>query len=141
MHHEDRAGVNAMIRGLNQLTDESLPVIVIMCTNRVDAIDPAIQRRAAATYQFDRPNLEQRKSVLSSALRGTGLSVQEIGKLAVSTGASKSSDYGFTYSDITQRFLPSLVTEAFPDEAISFALAQRVLASISATKPFSTKSQ
>src|SRR5207249_1424067 len=56
MHHEDRAGVNALIRGLNSLTEQRLPVLVVLATNRLDAIDPAVRRRAAATFRFDRPN-------------------------------------------------------------------------------------
>ncbi len=32
MHHEDRAGVNAFIRGIDRLANRSLPVAVIMCT-------------------------------------------------------------------------------------------------------------
>lgn len=45
MHHEDRAGVNALIRGIDGLRNERLPVLTIMCTNRIDAIDPAVRRR------------------------------------------------------------------------------------------------
>jgi SpoVK/Ycf46/Vps4 family AAA+-type ATPase len=30
MHHEDRAGVNALIRGINSLTEQRLPVLVVL---------------------------------------------------------------------------------------------------------------
>ena len=44
MHHEDRAGVNAFIRGVDRLAEKRLPVAIILCTNRVNAIDPAVRR-------------------------------------------------------------------------------------------------
>ena len=75
MHHEDRAGVNALIRGIDIVVlVHALPVLVVMCTNRLDAIDPAVQRRAAAVVEFHRPNDAQRSAVLRAALEGTGLS-------------------------------------------------------------------
>ncbi len=136
MHHEDRAGVNAIIRGLNELSDESLRVLVIMCTNRLSSIDPAIHRRAAATFQFGRPNIDQRRAVLDSALENSGIKPAEIDELAQLTGESEDGQIGFTYSDLTQKLLPSLVTEAFPDKAISFGLAKAVLAKTKPTRPF-----
>ena len=38
MHHEDRAGVNALIRGIDGLRRNGLPVLTIMCTNRLSAL-------------------------------------------------------------------------------------------------------
>ena len=52
MHHEDRAGVNAFIRGIDRIANGQLPAAVIMCTNRVNALDPAIKRRAADILNF-----------------------------------------------------------------------------------------
>jgi SpoVK/Ycf46/Vps4 family AAA+-type ATPase len=34
MHHEDRAGVDALLAGVDSLAGEAVPVLVIMCTNR-----------------------------------------------------------------------------------------------------------
>ncbi len=42
MHHEDRAGVNAFIRGIDRIANARLPAAVIMCTNRLSALDPAV---------------------------------------------------------------------------------------------------
>jgi len=39
MHHEDKAGVNAFIRGVDNLGNGKLPAAVIMCTNRVSTLD------------------------------------------------------------------------------------------------------
>lgn len=49
MHHEDRAGVNAFICGI---ANQKLPAAVLMCTNRLKALDPAVQRRAAEVLTF-----------------------------------------------------------------------------------------
>ena len=68
MHHEDRAGVNAFIRGVDRLAEKRLPAAVILCTNRLSAIDPAVQRRAADIFEFRRPNDAQRRAVLEAPL-------------------------------------------------------------------------
>jgi AAA+ superfamily predicted ATPase len=67
MHHEDRAGVNALIRGIDHLAAERRPVLVVMCTNRVDALDPAIRRRAASILTFSRPTDALRETLLTDA--------------------------------------------------------------------------
>jgi hypothetical protein len=40
MHHEDRAGVNALIRGIDQLRSDRLPVLTVLCTNRPMHLTP-----------------------------------------------------------------------------------------------------
>ncbi len=72
MHHEVSAGVNALIRGVDRLARTRRPGLTVMCTNRVSAIDPAIQRRAAAVLTFSRPNDAQRRSLLSDAFGDIG---------------------------------------------------------------------
>ena len=64
MHHEDRAGVNAFIRGVDQVKNEQIPVAIIMCTNRLNALDPAIKRRSIDILTFHRPNELQRYLIL-----------------------------------------------------------------------------
>ncbi|MGB3388704.1 MAG: AAA family ATPase, partial [Pseudaminobacter sp.] len=60
MHHEDRAGVNAFIRGIDRVANAALPAAVVMCTNRLGALDPAVKRRAADILTFARPDAAQR---------------------------------------------------------------------------------
>ena len=67
-----------------------------MCSNRLSAIDPAIQRRAAEIFTFSRPNTEQRATVLAGAFHDSGLTDKEIAKLAELTGPTKERDYGYT---------------------------------------------
>lgn len=136
MHHEDRAGVNAIIRGIDDLATNRMPVAVIMCTNRLGSIDPAIRRRAAKTFSFNRPNESQRRSVLEAALSGTSLNREQIDVLVAATGQRSAQPYGHTYSDLTQRFLPQLVLDAFPDRPITFERAKEIAEQMSPTPPF-----
>lgn len=112
MHHEDRAGVNALIRGIDGLRQERLPVLTIMCTNRVDAIDPAVRRRAAAIFAFTRPDDTARQELLRRALDGVAISGAEMTEVVRLTGPQNGREYGCTYSDLRQRFVPTAVLEA-----------------------------
>lgn len=139
MHHEDRAGVNAVIRGVDDLAGGRLPALVVMCTNRLDAIDPALRRRAAATFEFGRPTEEQRAAVLRASLAETGITEPQILALAKATGPTKPLKYGFTFSDLTQRYIPSLVFDAFPHKPITFERAREILAKTPPTPPFTSQ--
>jgi AAA+ superfamily predicted ATPase len=136
MHHEDRAGVNALIRGVDDLANGTLPAIVVMCTNRVEAIDPAVRRRAAATFSFTRPSEEQRHALLDPVLEEVGFSKNQIQSIVHATGATKGRGYGYTYSDLTQRFLPGLLLAAYPSQPITFDLAKEVVENHPPTPPF-----
>ena len=74
MHHEDRAGVNALIRGVDRICNNHLPAVVVMCTNRLAALVPAVKRRAAEILTFERPDDELRRYVLNRAFEPLGLS-------------------------------------------------------------------
>lgn len=139
MHHEDRAGVNAIIRGIDDISSKGLPVAVIMCTNRLVSIDPAVQRRAADILTFSRPNSEQRKMILGEPLRELKFTPTQIDELVKLSGSPTVSP-DFTFSDLTQRFLPSLVVDAFPSKAISFARALEILKETKPTPVFKDNS-
>lgn len=101
MHHEDRAGVNAFIRGIDRIANAQLPVVVIMCTNRLSALDPAVRRRAADILTFHRPNDIQRRSLLEKSLLPLGLSSHDIDRLIEITGGKNTYSMPYTFSDIT----------------------------------------
>lgn len=136
MHHEDRAGVNAFIRGIDRLVESGMPAAVIMCTNRLTSLDPAIQRRACEIFIFNRPNAKERCQLLSDSLEGTGLADSVLAELAELTGKQQDRTYGFTYSDITQRLLPAIVLSAYPDGGITNSGVLRVAKAIVPTPPF-----
>jgi ATPase family associated with various cellular activities (AAA) len=87
MHHEDRAGVDGLLAGVDSLAGEQVPVLAVMCTNREHALDPAVLRRTAAIFHFRRPGDAQRRTVVASALDGTGIVDATISKLVSLTGA------------------------------------------------------
>ncbi len=136
MHHEDRAGVNAFIRGVDRLAEQRLPAVVILCTNRLGVIDPAVQRRAAEIFVFTRPNDTQRRAVLEEPLAEAKFSKTEIDKIVELTGPSREQQYGYTYSDLTQRLLPTLVLDAYPSAPVTFQRAVALLKHMRPTPPF-----
>ena len=105
MHHEDKAGVNAFIRGVDRVGQSRAPMGIIMCTNRLSAIDPAVRRRAAEIIEFSRPNEAQCKAALHPLME-VGFTEEQISRIAEVTGKQENG-YGFTYSDIVQRLLPT----------------------------------
>lgn len=137
MHHEDRAGVNAFIRGIDRIANAKLPAAVLMCTNRLNALDPAVRRRAADILSFARPSDEQRLFILSSRLEPIGFSSHHINALAAATGPQHGArDHGFTFSDLTQRLLPTIVLDAYPSNAIDGARAVEIARAMVPTPPF-----
>lgn len=137
MHHEDKAGVNAFIRGIDRIANAKLPAAVLMCTNRISALDPAVRRRAADVLRFERPADEQRRFVLASRLEPIGLSRQHIEEVVAATGPQRGScDYGFTFSDLTQRLFPAIVLDAYPSKPISGARAVEIARAMVPTPPF-----
>ena len=140
MHHEDRAGVDALIRGINSLVEQKLPILVVLATNRLGAIDPAVRRRAAATFVFDRPDEAQRLAALTALLEGLSPSTIELAALVKSTGASAKRAYGYTFSDLYQRLIPAAVLAAYPDDPLTMDLVLATTASVEPTPPFSQES-
>lgn len=136
MHHEDRAGVNAFIRGVDRLANSRLPAAVILCTNRLTAIDPAVRRRAADILTFHRPNEAQRQAVLEPALKQLGFVPADIQAMVAATGENDGHSIGFTFSDLTQRLLPAIVLDAYPTQMVTAARALQIVQKMSPTPPF-----
>jgi len=141
MHHEDRAGVNALIRGVDRIATSRLPVAVIMCTNRLASLDPAVKRRAADILVFERPRDEQRRAVLQNALGPAGVDARDIDQLVQITGPQKDRDYGYTFSDLTQRLLPAIVLDSYPSSPVTGARAIDVATRVVPTPPFKEQSR
>jgi len=136
MHHEDRAGVNAFIRGIDRIGNGNLPAAIIMCTNRLGALDPAIRRRAADILTFERPNETQRHAVLAEPLKQLGFSQSQIESVVAATGALNGQAYGFTFSDLMQRLLPTIVLDAYPYQSVDPTRAVEIARTIVPTPPF-----
>jgi SpoVK/Ycf46/Vps4 family AAA+-type ATPase len=136
MHHEDRAGVNAFIRGIDRIANARIPAAVIMCTNRLGALDPAVRRRAADVLSFNRPSDEQRRYILGYSLEKLGLSDSHINALVAATGAQRGQEVGYTFSDLTQRLIPAIVLDAYPYRAVDGARAVAIAQEMAPTPPF-----
>jgi AAA+ superfamily predicted ATPase len=135
MHHEDRAGVNALIRGIDTISTERRPVITVLCTNRLEALDPAIRRRAFGEFAFARPTAAMRAKLLAQIFHGLGLSEQQIDELARRTGEN-GSGYGYTYSDFTTRLASSVLLDAFDEKPVTFDGVVAALERVPPTPPF-----
>lgn len=137
MHHEDRAGVNALIRGIDALRRDRLPVLTIMCTNRVDAIDPAVRRRAASVLPFARPGEDERRELLMRSFDGVGINDRDLNEVVRLTGAVGGREYGCTYSDLRQRFVPAAVLGGVDSgEPITGAQLIDIASAFAPTRPF-----
>ena len=140
MHHEDRAGVNSLIRGVDRIAEAQVPVVVVMCTNRPGALDPAIRRRAADILIFARPDDDQRFSTLKQMLDGFCFSDDDVQPLVVATGKTDGRNYGFTFSDIAQRLIPAIVLDAYPKATVSPSRAVQIAQNMVPTAPFRERS-
>ena len=124
-----------------RIANAKLPAAVIMCTNRLNALDPAVRRRAADVLSFSRPNDEQRAFVLSAKLEPVGVARQHIDALVTATGPiCGTREYGFTFSDLIQRLLPTLVLDAYPSRPIEGVRAVEIARSMQPTPPFQERS-
>lgn len=111
-HHEDDAGVNTLIQRIDSLRGQRMAVLFV--TNLVRSIDSAILRRAVASYHFTRPDVRQRAALMQRVLAGTGMRDAEIAELTHMTEPRIVPGFGnephrYTYSDITQRLIPTAV--------------------------------
>jgi ATPase family associated with various cellular activities (AAA) len=140
MHHEDRAGVNALIQGVDLLRGSRLPILVIFCTNRLSSLDPAIRRRAADVFEFKRPNEEQRRAFLEAMLSDLDLAKRTMDQLVELTGPREGRPYGFTYSDLSDRLIRNAVIDAYPDGALDGPRLLRLADAMVPTRPFAGES-
>jgi hypothetical protein len=135
MHHEEVSAVNAFIRGIDRLADRHLPAAVIMCTNRYDALDPAVTRRAAEILRFGRPDEDNRRLLLAPRLAELGFDEAEIDAIVSVTGGHDGRP-GFTFSDLAQRLIPAIVLDAYPDRPILPTRAIAIAEEMIPTPPF-----
>ena len=111
-HHEDRAGVNVLIKQINRLAASQAPIALIMITNRADVLDPAVLRRAALRLTFRRPDEQARFAVFRRILQGTPATEAEIRDLAKHTARTPP----YTYSDLTDRIARLALRRAWKND-------------------------
>lgn len=116
-HHEDRVGVNALIQKIDDARQLRGRLLIILCTNRFAALDPAILRRASLIEEFRRPDEDERRALLVADLIGVDVGDELIEELVTITGPREGRP-GFTFSDIQTRLLPAAVARSYPDRPL-----------------------
>jgi hypothetical protein len=132
-HHEDKVAVNTLIQGIDDLRRFKGRIAVILCTNRLSVLDPALLRRAAIVEGFDRPTEEERRELLAMDLDGLGLTKPQLAELVALSGP-RDDGPGWTYSDFRTRFFPSAVAMAFPDAALGFGHLREAAKAMTASR-------
>ena len=118
-HHEDKVAVNTLIQGIDDLRRYKGRIVVILCTNRLSVLDPALLRRAAIVDRFERPTDAERRQLLEMDLEGVEITPAQMTELVGLTGPQRDQP-GWTYSDFRTRFYPAAVAKAFPDCPLRF---------------------
>jgi SpoVK/Ycf46/Vps4 family AAA+-type ATPase len=99
-HHEDRAGLNVLIKQIDLISREKIELAVILITNRLKALDPAIIRRALQVIEFERPTAEARKLVFEKLFEGLEYSGNDIKELVK---ASENKAIPYSFSDLINK--------------------------------------
>ena len=119
-HHEDKVAVNTLIQNIDELRSYKGRILVILCTNRLSALDPAIVRRAAITEHFPRPSNEERLALFRSDLGDLGFSEAQFGQLVEATGVAEFNEVTWSYSDIRTRLYPAALAKAYRHGKLEF---------------------
>lgn len=131
-HHEDKVAVNTLIQGVDDLRQYGGRIVVILCTNRLSALDTALRRRAAITEEFKRPTADERRQLFEMDLAGMNLPSAQISELVAITGA-RASQPSWTYSDIRTRLYPAALARAYPDQPLRFEHLKTVASALQAS--------
>jgi SpoVK/Ycf46/Vps4 family AAA+-type ATPase len=99
-HHEDRAGLNVLIKQIDAVGREKSNLAILLITNRLKALDPAVVRRATQIIRFDRPDKEGRKEVFKYIFSGTEITSKDIDDLVKAT---ERKDTAYSFSDLIQK--------------------------------------
>jgi SpoVK/Ycf46/Vps4 family AAA+-type ATPase len=108
-HHEDRAGLNVLIKQIDLIARDEANLAVILITNRIKVLDPAIIRRATQTIIFERPDKSARKKVFQHLFSGVELKEKELSKLVEAT---EMKEVLYSFSDLIQKVGKQAVIKA-----------------------------
>lgn len=129
-HHEDRAGVNVLIKEIDQIEKDKINLAVILITNRALALDPAVLRRASLNLVFNRPDADVLRALFDFVLENVKVKAEDM-KHIVNACMQKKIPYSF--SDVTRRVArQSLIMAWQTKQPLS---AEIILDIISVTEP------
>lgn len=112
-HHEDRTGLNVLIKQIDTVGREKSNLAVILITNRLKVLDPAVVRRATQIISFERPDKEARKEVFKYIFAGSDISAKDIEELVK---ASERKDTAYSFSDLIQKVAKQALFKAIEDD-------------------------
>lgn len=112
-HHEDRSGVNVVIKEIDKIQREKIKLAVIMITNRPNALDPAVVRRASLQLKFERPDSSILKVLFERIFSGVSIKNGALESL-INACATKSTP--FSYSDISKRIAKQSMIAALQND-------------------------
>lgn len=112
-HHEDRAGLNVLIKQIDSIGRERSNLAVILITNRLKVLDPAVLRRATQIIRFERPDKGSRKKVFQYIFAGTDINVKDIDELV---NASERKDTAYSFSDLIQKVAKQALFKAIEED-------------------------
>lgn len=128
-HHEDRAGLNVLVKRLDNVARSGAPLTVLLITNRLGAIDPAIVRRAGLHLTFQRPDAAIRREVFARVLDSVDYREEDLDTLV---RASEQNGIPYSFSDITERLVGLSLRRALAtDRPFGVEILTEVLATIS----------
>jgi AAA+ superfamily predicted ATPase len=97
-HHEDRAGLNVLIKEIDRLARDQIPIAVLLVTNRLAALDPALVRRAHV-IRFRRPDADTRRVLFERLLEGVKHEKSAVAGLVRASERQPA----FSFSDLVER--------------------------------------
>lgn len=122
-HHEDRAGLNVLIKEVDNLARRDTKIAVLLITNRLTALDPALVRRAHVIV-FGRPDAPARRALFGRLLDGISHTHGDIEELV----SISERNPPFSSSDIVHRGMDIAVRAAIQhDRPVSIAGLKAVL--------------
>jgi SpoVK/Ycf46/Vps4 family AAA+-type ATPase len=128
-HHEDRAGLNVLIKEIDGLARRDARIAVLLITNRLSALDPALIRRAHVVT-FQRPDERVRRALFAQLLKDIAHSTRDLEDLV----EASAKEPPFSSSDIVHRGMDIAVRAAIQqDQPISITWLKAVLATLAPT--------
>jgi len=124
-HHEDRAGLNVLIKQIDSIQKSNKKLVVIMITNRMTVLDPAVRRRTSLHLVFERPNTETLSEVLKYIFTGIEYKSADLEPI-IAYCLKQTTPYSF--SDLIQRVAKQALYESVERmQPFSIALYTEIL--------------
>lgn len=138
-HHEDRSGVNVLIKEIDKVQREKLNLAVILITNRAGALDAAVARRATLHLEFGRPNEEILRILFARVFEGLEFDQDTLDEIIT---ASQKWGAPYSFSDVTKRIAKQSMISAWSQDApLTKEIVLEVIGKTSPSPSINTKNK